>query len=79
MSERLSVLTPVQCPSCGSPELRVLKTHRDTTETNLRLKRCSACGHRFASVETVLPISAIHYPGGRLPARREGYQRIDIF
>ena len=57
----------------------MLKTHRDTSETTLRLKRCSACSHRFASVETVLPQEAIHYPGGRLPARREGYQHIELF
>lgn len=67
------------CPNCSSPELRVLKTHQDTNATTLRLKRCSGCGHRFSSVEVSLPMEAIHYPGGRLPARREGYLTIDIF
>ena len=50
----------MNCPSCGSPDVRVYKTQRDTESSIMRNRACPNCGHRWYTIEVQLP------PGGAM-------------
>lgn len=44
----------MQCPRCGSYNLRVVLTKRDQIGCNVRRRCCQQCEHRFYTVERLL-------------------------
>ena len=48
----------MNCPSCGSADVRVYKTQRESHKSILRNRKCPDCGHRWFTVEVLLPTGA---------------------
>lgn len=68
----------MNCPHCQHPEMRVIETRHDTSESILRIRRCLGCEQRFYSCEVTLPADAIRR-SGRSMRRADGYESIDFF
>lgn len=42
----------MQCPVCGSEELRVIGNPKRGLKSDVRVRRCTECGMEFVTVET---------------------------
>ena len=66
----------MECPKCGSPQLRVLRTKQETGESTVRQRICRGCGHVFFTVEVDLPDGAVAQVADGGLERRPGFRRV---
>ena len=78
----------MQCPNCGSQEIRTPTSRHDTIESIVRRRRCHDCNHNWWTVEVDLPLESIkwkiepnHGDGTRrhrYPTRLPGAQQVNF-
>ena len=69
----------MNCPACDGMHTRVNSTRRDTVESVVRLRVCTACGHSWHTVEIELPPGSVRHTHstGEIE-RRPGFRRVEF-
>ncbi len=51
----------MRCANCDSRRFDVCRTHRDTSESILRQRKCGECGYKSFTVEVELPPNSARF------------------
>jgi len=58
-------MLPMKCPKCSSSALRVPSTNNQLDDQVMRKRVCLDCGHRWFTVELIVPDYAVGWSAAR--------------